>query len=611
MRFADGGTAPASAITYHPYTGDYLNYGMGPEWNFFTGGDGSGGGTGTTGTPAPTPGIGGNPGPGSGTNQRLIQAALAGNQDAGLGSPSGGPFGGQATGDVAGDFANANVAEHPNLKNSIGMALGIANPAMMMGRLALSDLLGVPGLSPFNVAGVQLPASATATIADATSPLPMNASQVAIATALTNAVKAARAAGPGDGGASLNTKSGLSLPGGASEIASNNEIAGGLGYGDSPAAKGGSGGGGNGGGGNTNTGGHGDPGSGGGAGTGSGAGKADAGKRGGFVQRGRIKKMADGGSSDAPPSTDEVAAVMGSAPFQYGASMANLMAQLYLGQPKTGPQLQYRDPGYAGPNQRSLMQQGNPLTGYADGGPMIPTAVTPTAITAGPQPVMRPAPPQGWNMGADQTGDGRQGWQRGAAGNGGWLADRLRGRFGPPQGQTGQWQPPTPRSMPPQGMPGGMAMRQPGWAARTQPSPTGAPTGAPNFMMPIQGGNMQPPANGGPMMYASGGPAQDRAMAHLRGSLQGPVAMMDRGGPLHGDSGGQDDDINAKLSPGEYVWSAQDVADLGDGNNTHGAKKLDQMRHMVRQKAGRKNITNIAPKQPSPSHYLSKVASGR
>jgi hypothetical protein len=53
-------------------------------------------------------------------------------------------------------------------------------------------------------------------------------------------------------------------------------------------------------------------------------------------------------------------------------------------------------------------------------------------------------------------------------------------------------------------------------------------------------------------------------------------------GYLNGYSGGQDDDINAKLSDGEYVIDASTVSDLGDGNNANGAKKLDQMRRNIR-----------------------------
>jgi hypothetical protein len=72
-----------------------------------------------------------------------------------------------------------------------------------------------------------------------------------------------------------------------------------------------------------------------------------------------------------------------------------------------------------------------------------------------------------------------------------------------------------------------------------------------------------------------------------------------RGGPIRGIGGGQDDLIDAKLSDGEYVFSAQDVSDLGDGSNEAGARKLTAMRKLIRKQAGRKNTETIAPPQKS------------
>jgi hypothetical protein len=53
-------------------------------------------------------------------------------------------------------------------------------------------------------------------------------------------------------------------------------------------------------------------------------------------------------------------------------------------------------------------------------------------------------------------------------------------------------------------------------------------------------------------------------------------------GYVQGDSGGQADLIDAKLSAGEYVFDADTVASLGDGNNAAGAAKLDQLREELR-----------------------------
>jgi hypothetical protein len=77
-----------------------------------------------------------------------------------------------------------------------------------------------------------------------------------------------------------------------------------------------------------------------------------------------------------------------------------------------------------------------------------------------------------------------------------------------------------------------------------------------------------------------------------------------RGGPIRGIGGGQDDKIPAMLSDGEYVFSAQDVADLGDGSNDEGARRLDEMRKLIRKQAGRRNTKTIAKPQKSVSSLL-------
>jgi hypothetical protein len=74
-------------------------------------------------------------------------------------------------------------------------------------------------------------------------------------------------------------------------------------------------------------------------------------------------------------------------------------------------------------------------------------------------------------------------------------------------------------------------------------------------------------------------------------------------GYLQGNTGGQDDLIDAKLSDGEYVIDAATVSDLGDGNNGAGARKLDAFRESVRRhKRGGK--ISLPPKSKSLEHYL-------
>lgn len=73
----------------------------------------------------------------------------------------------------------------------------------------------------------------------------------------------------------------------------------------------------------------------------------------------------------------------------------------------------------------------------------------------------------------------------------------------------------------------------------------------------------------------------------------GGGADFGEGGYVPGASGGMDDDVPAvidgqkpaRLSSGEFVFDAATVAALGDGNNEAGAKKLNQLREIIRMKA--------------------------
>lgn len=105
--------------------------------------------------------------------------------------------------------------------------------------------------------------------------------------------------------------------------------------------------------------------------------------------------------------------------------------------------------------------------------------------------------------------------------------------------------------------------------------------------------------------FAEGGEVDDDMVKHLveyhkNGGHQGP-------GQVKGIGSGQDDKIPAWLSDGEYVWSAQDVADLGDGSNDEGVRRLDKMRQMVRRQAGRKDVKKIAKPQKGIDRMLKAV----
>ena len=74
---------------------------------------------------------------------------------------------------------------------------------------------------------------------------------------------------------------------------------------------------------------------------------------------------------------------------------------------------------------------------------------------------------------------------------------------------------------------------------------------------------------------------------------------------VQGGGTGTSDSIPAKLSDGEYVIDAQTVSMLGNGSSDAGAKKLDEMRHMIRkQKGGTLSKGKFAPDAKSPLSYM-------
>jgi hypothetical protein len=104
---------------------------------------------------------------------------------------------------------------------------------------------------------------------------------------------------------------------------------------------------------------------------------------------------------------------------------------------------------------------------------------------------------------------------------------------------------------------------------------------------------------------AEGGEVNDDMVKHLVAYSQGSGHQGP--GKVSGIGSGQEDLIPAWLSDGEYVWSAQDVADLGDGSTDEGVRRLDKMRQMVRKNAGRKEVKKIAKPQPGMDKMLKAV----
>lgn len=90
-----------------------------------------------------------------------------------------------------------------------------------------------------------------------------------------------------------------------------------------------------------------------------------------------------------------------------------------------------------------------------------------------------------------------------------------------------------------------------------------------------------------PELFKSLGFGDDRPQAYPSGYAEGgEVGALTASAPfvgyVEGDTPGQADLIDAKLAAGEYVFDADTVAALGDGNNAAGARVLDQMREEIR-----------------------------
>jgi hypothetical protein len=95
-----------------------------------------------------------------------------------------------------------------------------------------------------------------------------------------------------------------------------------------------------------------------------------------------------------------------------------------------------------------------------------------------------------------------------------------------------------------------------------------------------------------------------------------PTAFVAQGGTLNqisnlarGSGSGRDDTINARLSDGEYIMDAETVALLGDGSNSEGARRLNQMRKEIRAQKGKSLARGkFSPDAKSPLAYLKGAA---
>lgn len=103
----------------------------------------------------------------------------------------------------------------------------------------------------------------------------------------------------------------------------------------------------------------------------------------------------------------------------------------------------------------------------------------------------------------------------------------------------------------------------------------------------------------------------EQAFAHGGVANAGPLSMLEQGGspdvegPVAGPGTGRSDDIDARLSDGEYVIDAETVALLGDGSTAAGAEALDRMREAIRMHKGKAlSKGKFSPTARSPLDYL-------
>lgn len=101
--------------------------------------------------------------------------------------------------------------------------------------------------------------------------------------------------------------------------------------------------------------------------------------------------------------------------------------------------------------------------------------------------------------------------------------------------------------------------------------------------------------------FAYGGIAEEGPLSVLSAEGGSP----DVEGPVAGPGTGRSDDIDARLSDGEYVIDAETVALLGDGSTAAGAEALDRMREAIRRHKGAAlSKGKFSPAAMSPLDYL-------
>jgi hypothetical protein len=115
------------------------------------------------------------------------------------------------------------------------------------------------------------------------------------------------------------------------------------------------------------------------------------------------------------------------------------------------------------------------------------------------------------------------------------------------------------------------------------------------------------PAQNPAAMPANAMPAMAHGGRHMMANGGAPLSAVARF--ARGAGTGRSDEIDAKLSDGEYVIDAETVAMLGDGSSKAGAQRLDQMREKIRSHKGKALAKGkFSPDAKSPLAYIKGVA---
>jgi hypothetical protein len=118
-------------------------------------------------------------------------------------------------------------------------------------------------------------------------------------------------------------------------------------------------------------------------------------------------------------------------------------------------------------------------------------------------------------------------------------------------------------------------------------------------------------------LYANGGPSSNPAPL-TRGMVESGIhspEFMSEGGMQHhyvqGGGTGTSDSVPAMLATGEFVFPADVVASLGDGDNKAGAEILDEFMQVIRKHKRNAPPSELPPDSKGPLAYLAEATSAK